>query len=192
MKLFYNLLVQLGETMHRKTIFVALVLVLAALTASAQMQPQIDFSPVSCFRSGEMPVLAVGVDRPGTLRAFFRHVGTTDWCSVDGENRGKVSSVVLPQFNTGDDIEYYFVVLQGKQVVAKSPNLYRSAVNAGCETAYARHPLRIVSECLPPGQNPVAQAIGAGLALKSTTDTSNPREASPKCPDTSRNPRCRD
>lgn len=178
--------------MHRKAIFVAIVAAAAALTASAQLQPQIDFTPVSCFRSGEMPVLAVGVDRPGTLRAFFRHVGTTDWCSVDGENRGKVSSIVLPEFNTGDDIEYYFVLLQGKVVVAKSQQLYRSAVNSVCDTPFDRHALRIVTECLPPGQNPVAEAVGAGLAMKATTDHNRPREASPKCPDTSRDPRCRE
>jgi len=178
LKLFYNLLVQLGETMHGKAIFVAVILAAAAVTASAQLQPQIDFTPVSCFRSGEMPVLTVGVDRPGTLRAFFRHVGTTDWCSVDGENRGKVSSILLPEFKNGDDLEYYFVLLQGKQVVAKSPQLYRSAVSNGCDTAFSRHPLQVVMECLP--HNPVAQAVGAGLAMKSTTDNTRPREASPK------------
>ena len=178
--------------MSRTTLLVAVILLAAAATASAQLAPQINFTPVSCFTAGEMPVLAVGVDRPGTLRAFFRHVGTTDWCSVDGENRGKVSSVTLPEFKLGDDIEYYFVLLQGKVVVAKSQQLYRSAVNGVCDTPFDRHALRIVTECLPPGQNPVAQAVGAGLALKSTTDHSHPREASPKCPDTSRDPRCRE
>jgi hypothetical protein len=180
--------------MHRKAIFVAIVIAAAALTVSAQLQPQIDFSPVSCFRADDMPVLTVGVDRPGTLRAFFRHVGTTDWCSVDGENRGKVSSVVLPEFKVGDDIEYYFVLLQGKVVVAKSPNLYRSSVNTACDTPINRHPLQIAMECLPRGENPVAQSIGAGLAMKATRDDHRPRESSPKCPDdrdkTDR--RCRD
>ena len=178
--------------MHRNVIFAALILAAAAVSAPAQLQPQIDFTPVSCFQAGEMPILIVGVDRPGTLRAFFRHVGTTDWCSVDGENRGKVSSILLPAFSNGDDLEYYFVLLQGKQVVAKSPRLYRSAVNNGCDTAFSRHPLQVVMECLPRGQNPVAQSIGAGLTMNATPDNTRPREASPKCPDTSRNPRCRD
>lgn len=178
--------------MHRKAIFIAIVLAAAALTVSAQLQPQIDYTPVSCFRADEMPVLAVGVDRPGTLRAFFRHVGTTDWCSVDGENRGKVSAVILPEFKAGDDIEYYFVLLQGKVVVAKSSNLYRSSVSNACDTPIDRHPLKVVVECLPRGDNPVAQSIGAGLALNATTDHTRPREASPKCPPPSRDPRCRD
>ena len=179
--------------MHRKALFVAIVLAAAALTASAQLQPQIDFTPVSCFRAGEMAVLPLSVDRAGTIRAFFRHVGTTDWCSVDGDNRGKLSSVILPEFQTGDAIEYYFVLLQGKVVVAKSQNLYRSTVNTVCDTPVARHELQVAMECLPRGANPVAQAIGAGLAMKSTTDHSRPREASPKCPDDRRgDARCRD
>jgi hypothetical protein len=115
-----------------------------------------------------MPVFNVAVNRQGVLRAFFRRVGSTDWCSVDGTNLLKLSTVTLPKFETGDEFEYYFVLIDGKRIIAKSPQIYRTKAENKCETPFTRHAILVTMQCLPPGANPLATAAGAGFALTST------------------------
>src|SRR4051794_32147434 len=107
----------------------ALVLAIAMLLPPVSLFAQgnvIDHTATGCIRAGEAPLMQVNADSKGELRGYFRRVNTTDWCSVIGENLGPLSHVVLPKFNSGDEIEYFFVVLNGKNVVAKSPRVYRA------------------------------------------------------------------
>jgi hypothetical protein len=78
----------------------AAVAVLSAVAVSAQPTPQktsIDFTPVSCIRAGELPLLQLKIQGEGEVRGYFRKINTSDWCSVEGTNLGPVSRVVLPE-----------------------------------------------------------------------------------------------
>jgi len=122
----------------------ALLLPTAPLLAQGEM---IDHNAIGCIRAGDAPLMQVSVEPKGELRAYFRRVNTTDWCSVEGNNLGPLSNVVLPKFEAGDEIEYFFVVLQGKRVIAKSPRVYRAKATQGCENHVARHMLDVAIDC---------------------------------------------
>jgi hypothetical protein len=137
--------------------------------AILQAPPSIEHSPGTCVMGGEMPVFNVAVNRDGILRAFFRRVGSTDWCSVDGTNLGKLSNITLPKFETGDEFEYYFVLIDNKRIIAKSPQIFHTRAEAVCDTPFTRHAALVTMQCLPPGSNPMATSAAAGYALKTTT-----------------------
>jgi len=122
----------------------ALLLPTVPLLAQGEM---IDHNAVGCIRAAEAPLMQVSVEPKGELRGYFRRINTTDWCSVEGKNLGPLSSVVLPKFEAGDEIEYFFVVLQGKRVIAKSPRVYRAKATQGCENNVARHMLDVAIDC---------------------------------------------
>lgn len=158
-----------------------------ALTIAAAMplgaQPgSIDHKPNACINGDDMPVLTAATEDKGTFRCYFRHTGTTDWCSVDGNNAGPASNVTLPKFATGDEIEYYFVVLDGKKVVAKTPEIYRIKATPRCDAPVARHLIMLAVECLPPGQNPVASSMNAGYAAAGTIKHEPTPQKSPEKP----------
>jgi hypothetical protein len=165
--------------MKKTAIF--LTLALAALPLFAQ-PGTVDHKPNACLTGDEMTVLSAVTEDKGLLRAYFRHTGTTDWCSVDGTNNGAASNVVMPKFATGDEIEYYFVVLDGKKIVAKSPEIYRLKATPRCEAPTARHLTMIAMECLPPGQNPAASSMSAGYAAAGTLTSTPPPVGSPERP----------
>ena len=98
--------------------------------------------------------------------------------AVDGDNRNSYSTVTLPKFVTGDEIEYYFIVLKGDEVVAKSPKIYRARATEHCDAPYNRHALILTLECLPPSQNPMASSLAAAYA----TQITSPVPASPEKP----------
>ncbi len=166
----------------KRSLFVAATL-LACAPAFAQQQGTIDFKPEACIVGDEMPVFRVATHDAGVLRAFFRRVNTTDWCSVDGENRGAYSTITLPKFVPGDEVEYYFIVLKGDEVVAKSPRIYRSKATEHCDSPYNRHALVLTLECLPPSQNPLASSLAAAYSTRITTPApltpETPTSASP-------------
>lgn len=149
--------------MKAPALFLATV-ALAAMPALAQTKTAIDYKPVSCVRGGELPVLQMQVQGQGELRAYFRRINTTDWCSVEGVNDGPMSRIVLPKFDTGDEIEYFIVLIDGRRVVARSPRIYRTRVTNECETAWARHIIKIALSC---GQDEtgIPEAMGAGYSL---------------------------
>jgi len=155
-----------------KKLAIALILTAAAVVANAQ-PGRIDHTPLLCLRGGEMPVLQVQVEDKGTLRAYFRRINTTDWCSVEGTNLGKLSSITLPKFETNDEIEYFFVVLDGKRIIAKSPQIYRVKATDSCETPWARHTLMLIMDCTENGPGSIPASMGAGFALKTTTPTAS-------------------
>jgi hypothetical protein len=109
-------------TMKSRLLAVA-VIASAALTLSAQVKTGIEHNPQACIRGGELPLLQVSTSSTGELRGYFRRINTTDWCSVEGTNDGPLSRVVLPKFENGDEIEYFFVLIDGVRVVGRSPHL---------------------------------------------------------------------
>jgi len=161
-----------------KKSLIAAAFLLVAGTVFAQQQGTIDYKEVTCLPGGEMPLLMVKTHDEGTLRAYFRKVGTADWCSVDGINEEGISNVILPKFNIGEEIEYYFIVLQRDRVMAKSPKLYRAKALDHCDTPVARHTMLLTLNCLPPSQNPMASSLAAGYAVKSNP----PHNVSPESP----------
>ena len=161
-----------------KRLLFAAVALLAAAPLFAQRQGTIDYKPGSCIVGDEMPVFRVETHDEGTLRAYFRRVNTTDWCSVNGENRQAYSTVTLPKFVPGDEIEYYFIVLKGDEVVAKSPRIYRVKATDHCDAMFNRHALVLTLECLQPAQNPLASSLAAAYA----TQITKPAPASPERP----------
>ena len=169
----------------RTRIVISALLLLAAVSAYPQQQGTIGYTPQSCIVAGELPMLMVSTYDDGVLRAYFRRTGTNDWCSVDGQNLGKASNVILPRFATGTEIEYYFVVLKGKQVIAKSAQIYRTRATDHCDSAFARHSVNMSMECLAPGQNPVATAMNAGYHVKATSED-HERVQSPEKPERGR------
>ena len=171
--------------MKQTGIFLA-ALLLAAVAAYTQQPPPVPLSPPSiehtpgtCVMGGEMPVFNASVNRDGILRAFFRRVGSTDWCSVDGTNLGKLSTISLPKFEVGDEFEYYFVLIDGKRIIAKSPQIYHTKAEAFCDAPFTRHASLVTMQCLPPGANPMATSAGAGYAI---TGNSTPPVVSPDNP----------
>jgi len=154
-----------------------------ALTMSAEVKSAIEHTPVSCIRGGELPLLQVAVEGKGELRGYFRRINTTDWCSVEGTNDGPLSRVVLPKFENGDEIEYFFVLIDGVRVVARSPRIFRTRVTAECETAWARHILRLTMNCGEDAQA-IPSSLGAGYALEDRLIKGNPPKTSPDAPGT--------
>ena len=142
----------------------AVVMALTASILHGQAANVIEYTPVSCIRAGELPLLQVNVEpgRKGELRAFFRRLNTTDWCSVEGVNSGPLSRVVLPKFETGDEIEYFFVLTDGLRVIARSPRIYRNRVTADCELPVARHVERLSFSC---GEDAAGVGTAAGLSM---------------------------
>ena len=140
----------------------------AALTAGAQ-QPRkasLKFTQVSCIKSGELALLPVEIEGnpKAELRAYFRRVNTTDWCSIEGTNEGPLSRVVLPKFEAGEEIEYFFVLLDGQQVMQRSPRMYRSRVSQTCETPFARHVIKVSMNC-GNDQAAIPSSVGAGYSI---------------------------
>ena len=161
-----------------KRLLFAAAALLTCAPVFAQQQGTIDYKPESCIVGDEMPLFRVSTHDDGILRAFFRRVNTTDWCSVDGDNHNANSTVTLPKVVPGDEIEYYFIVLKGDEVVAKSPRIYRARATEHCDAPYNRHALIMTLECLPASQNPLASSLAAAYA----TQITKPGPASPERP----------
>lgn len=158
-----------------------LALLLTVSIHGAPAGPSLQFNPVSCLKGGELPLLQVRVQGDGELRGYFRRANATDWCSVEGTNNGPLSRVVLPRFEAGDEIEYFFVLLDGQRVVARSPQIYRSRVSAECQTASARHIVRLSMNCTPENQA-IPSSVAAGYALNSNLVEGEPPYGSPDRP----------
>lgn len=167
--------------MKTRTILLAVLALSAAFAVSAEPKKNIQFSPISCVRSGELPLLQVGLETKGELRAYFRRINTTDWCSVEGVNDGPMSRVVLPKFDSGDEIEYFMVLLEGRQVVARSPRIYRAQVTNDCQSASARHIVQLSMSCGQEAQG-IPSAMGAGMAMSENIVRGNPPPGSPDRP----------
>lgn len=160
-------------------ILLTLAFAMCAGAAFAAQPGNVDHNPPGCMVEGEMPIMQVETADQGILRAYFRRQGSTDWCFVDGKNLGKISQVTLPKFDIGEEIEYYFIVLDGKRIVAKSPKIYNAKNDRHCDATFARHAIMLTLECLPPGTNPTSMT--AAYAAK--TIIGNPPPASPEKPE---------
>lgn len=156
------------------------VFAVLAVSMSAQVKNGIDHTPVSCIRAGELPLLQVTTTDEGELRGYFRRINTTDWCSVEGTNAGPLSRVVLPKFEAGDEIEYFFVLINGVRVVGRSPRIYRARVTSDCEDAFARHIIRLSLHCGEDAQA-IPTSLGAGYLVGEITK-GDPPFASPDRP----------
>ncbi len=154
---------------------------LFAFTAGAQQKFVIDYTPVACIRAGELPLLQLKVEGEGEVRAYFRRINTSDWCSVEGTNLGPVSRVVLPKFDAGDEIEYFFVLIQGRRVMARSPRIFRSRVTSDCELPWARHNYQLSLSC-GNDVNGIPSSMGAGYAVKDGIIETDPPPATPDRP----------
>lgn len=166
------------NTMKRTAILLAAISLLIAGAAFAQPGDVLDYTPVECMRGGDSAVLQLNVTQKGELRAYFRHVNSTEWCSVIGNNEGRLSSVVMPKFEVGDEIEYFFILADGKRVIAKSPEIYRVKNTGGCETNIARHSTSFTIDC---GQS-VAGMPASNAAAHALGFSSKPGPVSPERP----------
>ena len=156
-----------------------ITVLLAATMALGQEQNPIEYKPVDCVLPEELSVLQLNVTIPGEIRAYFRFVNTTEWCWVRGSNFKEASTVVLPKFHSGQEIEYFFVVLEGKRVIAKSPVLYRVKTADRCDTLIARHSTDFVVDC----SHEVSGSANSFLAGNSIHTTPNhPPSVSPDRP----------
>jgi hypothetical protein len=169
----------LSEVIMKIRIVLSLAFAMSALAAFGAQHGVIEHTPPGCMLEGEMPIMNVDTSDDGLLRAYFRRQGATDWCFVDGKNLGKISQVTLPKFDNGESIEYYFVVIDGKRIIAKSPKIYNARNDHHCDAPFARHAVMLTLECLPPGTNPTS--MSAGYAAK--TIIGNPPPPSPEKPE---------
>jgi hypothetical protein len=169
----------------KSRLFAVVFAACVALTAGAEVKNGINHSPLGCIRGGELPLLQVQTTGKGELRGYFRRINTTDWCSVEGENDGPMSRVVLPKFENGDEIEYFFVLIDGVRVVDRSPRIYRTRVTAECESASARHIIRLTMNCGEDAQA-IPSSLGAGYLLGDEIVRGNPPQISPDAPVTPR------
>jgi hypothetical protein len=166
--------------MNVRALTVAAALLLAN-TGGAAPKVSMSYTPVSCLKAGELPLMQLNVEGKGELRSYFRRINSTDWCSVEGVNDGPLSRVVLPKFENGDEIEYFFVLLQGRRVVARSPRIYRARVSDECQLPFARHVLQLSLSCGEEVQA-VPSAMGAGYAVDEKLIEGNPPTGSPDRP----------
>lgn len=164
----------------KSRLIAAVVLASTALTLSAEVKNGIDHAPPACVRAGELPLLQVKTTGQGELRGYFRRINTTDWCSVEGTNEGPLSRVVLPKFENGDEIEYFFVLIDGVRVVGRSQKIYRTRVTGECETAFARHLIRLTMNCSDDAQA-IPSSLGAGFLVGDIV-RGNPPQISPDEP----------
>ena len=171
--------------MKTRTLFLTLAFGLSAVAAFAVQPGSIEHNPPGCMVEGEMAIMSVETTDDGLLRAYFRRQGSTDWCFVDGKNLFKVSQVTLPKFDPSEEIEYYFVVLDGKRVIAKSPKIYNARNDHHCDAQFARHATIVTLECLPPGTNPISNSMSAGYAAKTIIGKDPAPTQSPETPDES-------
>jgi hypothetical protein len=165
----------------RALTIIAASLLLAAGLSAQETKASMKYTPITCIKGGELPLLQIDIEGEGELRSYFRRLNSTDWCSVEGTNDGPLSRVVLPKFETGDEIEYFFVLIQGRRVVARSPHIYRARVNAECGLPFARHIQRLALSCGDEAQAmPAAQA--AGYSVSDTLVGGDPNQGSPDTP----------
>jgi hypothetical protein len=168
--------------MKARALFIALFLAAAtAIVAQPAKRNVIEYTPVTCIKEGELALLQMNIAAEGDLRAYFRRINTTDWCSVEGTNEGPLSRVVLPKFENGEEIEYFFVVLDGRRVVARSPRIYRARVSEQCEAPFARHVTRLAMACGEDAQG-IPAMYGAGYALGDELIVRRPPYGSPDRP----------
>jgi len=165
----------------KSRLFAAVAVLSVALVTGAEVKHGIEHAPLGCIRGGELPLLQVKTAAKGELRGYFRRINTTDWCSVEGTNEGPLSRVVLPKFENGDEIEYFFVLIDGVRVVARSPRIYRTRVTADCQTASARHLIRLTMNCGDDAQA-IPSSLGAGYLLGDDIVRRNPPQRSPDTP----------
>ena len=162
---------------------ILLSLATALFAGSLFAQPgTIEHTPAGCMLEGEMAIMNVDTSDNGLLRAYFRRQGAADWCFVDGQNRGKASTVTLPKFDPNEQIEYYFIVLDGKRIVAKSPKIYTARSEHHCDALFARHATMVTLECLPPGTNPISSALAAAYSIKTVVGKDPTPVQSPEKP----------
>ncbi|HYK05986.1 MAG TPA: hypothetical protein VE974_29855 [Thermoanaerobaculia bacterium] len=161
---------------------VAATLLVTTTAFAAEKKASMEYTPISCIKGGELPLLQMNIDGEGELRSYFRRINSTDWCSVEGTNAGPLSRVVLPKFESGDEIEYFFVLIQGRRVVARSPHIYRVRVNAECGLPFARHVMRLALSCGQDAQG-LPSAMGAGYAVGDSLVEGDPDFATPDRPD---------
>jgi len=175
----------------KKTLIAAAVLLAASVAAAQQQPPQqpqperpmsISHEPVVCIREGEMPSLQMKVEGKGELRAYFRRINTTDWCSVEGVNDGPLSHVALPKFEGGDEIEYFFVLLEGRRVLARSTTIYRAKVTQACETPWVRYSMRLTMDCGENSAGSIPSSMGAGYSIRDVLVEDQPPFGSPDRP----------
>ena len=148
---------------------------------NGQVKNGIEHTPQVCVRAGELPLMQVKTTAEGELRGYFRRINTTDWCSVEGVNEGPLSRVVLPKFENGDEIEYFFVLLDGGRVVGRSSRIYRTRVTADCQGAVARHLIKLDLSCGHDAQG-IPSSLGAGFLVGDEIIRGNPPTISPDEP----------
>lgn len=166
--------------MNVRALTVAASLLLAT-SGGAAPAVSMDYTPVSCIKAGELPLLQLNIEGKGELRSYFRRINSTDWCSVEGLNDGPLSRVTLPKFENGDEIEYFFVLLDGRRVIARSPRIYRARVSDDCQLPFARHVLRLSMSCGEEVQA-IPSALGAGYAVEDQLVEGDPPTGSPDRP----------
>jgi hypothetical protein len=161
---------------------IAATLLVTTAGFAAGKKTGMEYNPVVCIKGGELPLLQVDVTGEGELRSYFRRLNSTDWCSVEGTNDGPLSRVVLPKFEAGDEIEYFFVLIQGRRVVARSPHIYRVRVNAECGVPYARHIQRLALSCGQDAQG-IPSSMGAAYGISDSLVEGDPDYSTPDRPD---------
>jgi hypothetical protein len=166
--------------MTKRALMIASALLLANVSGAAP-KVSMQYTPVSCLKAAELPLLQLSIEGEGELRSYFRRINSTDWCSVEGLNDGPLSRVVLPKFDNGDEIEYFFVLLQGRRVVARSPRIYRARISDDCQMPFARHILKLSLSCGEEVQA-IPGALGAGYAIDDHLIEGDPPTGSPDRP----------
>lgn len=147
----------------RSRILITLVVVFAATSVAAQapqQPPSIIHTKVACFLANEKPLLTAKVNTPGTPRVYFRQWGSSEWCYVNGTRTRNDAFVVLPEFPSGIQIEYFFVTWVKDQITGRSSVVYRVPVTTTCEVTPARHLSILTMNCEGAGAVPVGMTGG--------------------------------
>lgn len=157
------------------------LLLFAALPLSGQEAPTIDYAPVSCVRAQEFTVLFAATDAKGEPRLYFRPVGATEWCYVEGVRLPASDRfrAILPKFNHDTELEHFFITVDEGAVTARTPRLYRVRVLDRCDAVIGRGVDFLLNSC-ESGPGELGSAVAAGYALQSNVE---PQEVSPSSPE---------
>jgi hypothetical protein len=156
---------------------IAVALLLSSGSAVYAQSARIDHTPLPCLRGGRVYALAASTPAAGELRLFYRKSNTT-WCSVVGTNRRDTSFVPLPKLADGDELEYFFVLVEKNRVIARSPEIYHVRVSDRCDSLPLRNMETPPSECTEQ-TNMIGAANAAAYALPVTGE---PQPGSPDQP----------
>lgn len=164
--------------MTMRTAAIAGVLCLIAFSVSAQqaVQPIFHERP-ECMWSEDEMFLGATMTSEGEARAYYRPMGAEEWCYVVGDRLTDRAFFILPEFDEGVTIEYFFLSHVNDVITGRSDEIYSIALSPDCRRRPPRHEGIVVSDCETQGG--IGTAVGAALQMEADSALIEPSPFTP-------------